>query len=310
MNVAKIAIAILFFFAATPAQVQESPICGNSRGGESCSGEALAFWICKKLLLPSITDPKPNDMGCIGWPFDVEPSTKVEVCHYSVPMRDGFVLRGYKFSGRGVSSERSNGFVLLGQGNARLAEDVLDELEDLTQSGLDGYVFDYRGYGRNSHGKSRVGIIFKDFFDVIVHLNSQGYSHRTVYGVSMGGAAALYALSVGAEIDILILDSVTSCIEMLECPLKFEPLFNVRKTDTRVSFIGGGKDSTEYSRIAEAIRLIGGDVYIVDEFRHGFQDVDINVRFCRLKFVRGLLVGEKTELPFDCIVRHKKVNKR
>lgn len=34
-----------------------------------------------------------------------------------------------------------------------LAEQALDELKYFVQSGLDGYVFDYRGYGRNRHGK-------------------------------------------------------------------------------------------------------------------------------------------------------------
>jgi len=83
------------------------------------------------------------------------------------------------------------------------------------QSGLDGYVFDYRGYGRNRHGKSRVGAILEDFTDVVSHLNSRGYSHKTVYGASMGGVAALYALKKGKTIDVLVLDSVPSCIEIV-----------------------------------------------------------------------------------------------
>jgi hypothetical protein len=70
--------------------------------------------------------------------------------------RDGRMLRGYKIVGRTVqgASLPRKGFVLVAQGNAMLADQLLHELSAFADQGRDLYVYDYRGYG-SSEGKRR-----------------------------------------------------------------------------------------------------------------------------------------------------------
>ena len=74
----------------------------------------------------------------------------------SFTTRDGRSLGGYKL--RAVAPW---GYLLVAQGNAMLADQIIGELQFFRDFGLDIYIYDYRGYGL-SEGKSRLKALISD----------------------------------------------------------------------------------------------------------------------------------------------------
>ena len=75
--------------------------------------------------------------------------------------RDGIELGGYK-----LAAANPKGYLLVVQGNAMLADQLVADLQSFRDLGLDVYIFDYRGYGI-SKGKAGLRplllIILKSF---------------------------------------------------------------------------------------------------------------------------------------------------
>ena len=103
----------------------------------------------------------------------------------SFTTRDGRSLGGYKL--RAVAPW---GYLLVPQGNAMLADQIIGELQFFRNLGLDVYIYDYRGYGL-SEGKSRLKALISDYQEIIRALNAQDYRRRFLYGISMGGISVL-----------------------------------------------------------------------------------------------------------------------
>ena len=57
--------------------------------------------------------------------------------------RDGVILSGYKLAAR-----VPRGYILVAQGNAMLADQLISDLELFRKKGFDVYIYDYRGYGQ------------------------------------------------------------------------------------------------------------------------------------------------------------------
>ena len=77
--------------------------------------------------------------------------------------RDGRTLRGYRLMATDGEGQRvaPKGYLLVMQGNAILADRILDEFTPFSAAGLDVFIYDFRGYGR-SGGRRRLKAIVSD----------------------------------------------------------------------------------------------------------------------------------------------------
>lgn len=82
------------------------------------------------------------------------------------------------------------GYLLIAQGNAILADQILSSFAQFANAGLDVYIFDYRGYGR-SGGKRWLKAIVSDYREIIESLNSLEYSAHRFYAMSFGASLFL-----------------------------------------------------------------------------------------------------------------------
>ena len=114
--------------AAETENLEES-VCGSIK-------EPLAFWMW------SGAAGKPDPETTKRFP-NAEPLEH--------KTRDGRILRGYKLKST-LPGAAVVGSVLVAQGNAMLADQLLSSLEAFSKVGIEVYVFDYRGYGRSEVG--------------------------------------------------------------------------------------------------------------------------------------------------------------
>ena len=89
---------------------------------------------------------------------------------------DGRTLRGYKLKAfaSGAESDHAQHYLLVTQGNAMLADQILRNFTGFASAGFDVYIFDYRGYGR-SEGKRRLKAMVNDYGEIIDLLNSRPF---------------------------------------------------------------------------------------------------------------------------------------
>ena len=144
----------------------ETAVCGSVR-------EPFMFWLWRSMA------GSPN-------PARVAHITNLEQIRFKT--RDGVELGGYK-----LTATNPKGYLLVAQGNAMLADQLVADLQTFRDLGLDVYIFDYRGYGI-SKGKSRLAAIAADYFEIVSYLNPLGYAKRLLYGISMGGIILLNAV--------------------------------------------------------------------------------------------------------------------
>ncbi|SMN01027.1 hypothetical protein SPONN_2156 [uncultured Candidatus Thioglobus sp.] len=165
--------------------------------------------------------------------LNVEKANKIKI-------NDGY-LRGYKLS----SSKKNNGYLLVVQGNAMLADHILTDFEKYAKAGYDVYIYDFRDYGL-SDGDSRLQSIVADYKKMITDLNQQykGKQHL-LYGMSFGGIVLLKALkdkNIDKDIKVVI-DSVPSEIPF-DCNSEYDPVNNLPpKNSNNFMFFVGKKDS-------------------------------------------------------------------
>ncbi|NQV21780.1 MAG: alpha/beta hydrolase [Rhodospirillales bacterium] len=189
--------------------------------------------------------------------------------------KDGRELVGYRVRPQGSDGDRARGYVLLAQGNAMLAGHGLDFLGKLTSVDLDGYVFDYRGYGR-SGGKSRLAAMLSDYQELIGHLNGLGYQHAVLYGMSMGGIIMANAIGAGVRYDLAVLDSPPSRVRTFGCPAAFDPIENLPQDASRIMIVRGDRDRVVWpswsKALADTAQNRGGTVHFRDDFGHPMMD--------------------------------------
>jgi len=145
------------------------------------------------------------------------------VADVSFTTADGRVLRGYQLVADAGSSKpqssRPKGYLLVIQGNAMLADQILAEFRAYADAGYDVYIYDYRGYGR-SEGKRRLKAIVHDYRSIISALNAGAYEEKLVYAMSIGGIIFLDALTAENQPDRVVIDSSPSRLvrfELLGC---------------------------------------------------------------------------------------------
>ncbi|TAK59973.1 MAG: alpha/beta fold hydrolase [Methylobacter sp.] len=206
----------------------------------------------------------------------------------SFTTRDGRELGGYK-----LRADNPQGYLLVAQGNAVLADQIMGVLTFFQGYGLDVYVYDYRGYGL-SEGKSRLKAIVSDYREIVAALNAQGYGRRYLYGMSMGGVILTNAIGPSEEYDALVLDSPPSRISGLGCPENYDPVRNLPQDGAKLMLIIGLKDRVvppeDIEELSQVLAQRGGRVLKSPEFAHPLMDLDSTILRRRLQSVADFLV--------------------
>lgn len=233
----------------TPERLDvEAAVCGAFR-------EPLMFWLWHTLA----GSAKPQTVAGVR---AVEP--------VKFRTRDGVMLGGYKFA-----AENPKAYLLVAQGNAMLADQLVADLQIFRERGSDVYIYDYRGYGM-SQGKSRLAAIVDDYREIVAHLNSLGYSKRLLYGISMGGVILLNAAGETDLYSRLVVDSSPGRISHLGCPLRYDPVNHLPKDGARLMVVSGGRDTVvtpgQMDELLRDARSRGARIMQDSELAHPYQD--------------------------------------
>jgi alpha/beta superfamily hydrolase len=246
----------------------ETAVCGSMR-------EPFMFWLWRSMA------GSPN-------PARVAHITNLEQIRFKT--RDGVELGGYK-----LTATKPKGYLLVAQGNAMLADQLVADLQTFRELGLDVYIFDYRGYGI-SKGNSRLAAIAGDYAEIVSYLNTLGYAKRLLYGISMGGIILLNAVGRSQTYMRLAVDSSPSRISDFGCPERYDPVANLPEDSSRLMIISGAKDQVVApSQMDELVRVGGlrrGRVLLDNEFAHPYQDFSDAIHRRRQNEVAAFLLQD------------------
>jgi len=161
----------------------------------------------------------------------------------AISSSDGRILRGYKLRATHTQAGKGlpRGYLLVVQGNAMLADQIITSFDPFAGLGYDVYVFDYRGYGR-SEGKRRLKAILDDYRQIIQQLDTQPYQKRAFYGMSFGGVVLLDALRHQAGEMTVVIDSTPSRLSDYGCPTTHDPVNNLPQDAGNLLVIAGARD--------------------------------------------------------------------
>jgi alpha/beta superfamily hydrolase len=206
--------------------------------------------------------------------------------------RDGRILRGYKIS-RTSPAGNGSGFVLVAQGNAMLADQLLHDLATLADRGNDVYVYDYRGYG-NSEGKRRFKAIVSDYREIFDTLSANANHQKLLYGISFGGIVLLNVIGGGAKFTRAVVDSSPSHISHLGCPAEYDPVRNLPSDSSNLMIISGKNDTVvtpdDMHEMISTAKSRGAQTVVADEFAHPFMDTEQTVHEERAKMIMEFLL--------------------
>ncbi|MBI3570624.1 MAG: alpha/beta fold hydrolase [Gammaproteobacteria bacterium] len=244
----------------------EYSVCGFIR-------EPLAFWMFRRAA------GAPDSQRLAG-------IRGIEPIHFET--HDKRRLGGYRLR----APDYPRGYLLVAQGNAMLADQILGELQIFRDRGFDVYVYDYRGYGL-SGGRSRLNAIVSDYREIVAHLNRQNYARRVLYGMSMGGVILLNAVGAANEYSAFVVDSSPSRISRLGCPERFDPVNQLPADCSRLQLIIGERDRVvwpaEMEELMIAVKDRGGGVVRRLDYAHPFQDATPEIHRRRLEEVADFL---------------------
>jgi alpha/beta superfamily hydrolase len=215
----------------------------------------------------------------------------------TVPVRDGTEIKGFRLKSR-LPDSKPIASLLVVQGNAMLAQNLLRELNSFSQIGLDVYVFDFRGYGL-SGGKPRFKAIVDDYKELRTYISSQGSNRQLQYGMSFGGVVLLSANKASDPPSRLVIDSSPSIVSNQGCPTSYDPINNLPANANNVAIIAGGKDETVASNasraLVELVRSRGGTVIEKENWVHPFMERTAGALNERLAAVQELLLRVLSE---------------
>jgi alpha/beta superfamily hydrolase len=210
--------------------------------------------------------------------------------------RDGRILRGFKIASAEVANGRDapRSFMLFAQGNAMLADQVLDTLLTFASDGVDVFVYDYRGYG-SSQGRPRLKAIVSDYEEIFATLKKNYDGRSYLYGVSFGGLVLLNVIGRGAKFDRAAIDSTPSRVSVLGCPKEYDPVLNLPSDASRLFLISGERDTivtpAEQAELLSTTESRGARVLIEPEFAHSFADVEDSVHRKRQTIIKDFLIA-------------------
>src|SRR5262245_56366559 len=246
----------------------ESAVCGSVR-------EPFMFWLWSSMA----GSPNPKRVSQIK---DLE--------QISFKTRDNTELGGYK-----LAAANPKGYLLVVQGNAMLADQLVADLQVFRDLGLDVYIFDYRGYGI-SKGKTRLAAIVADYGEIISYLNTLGYDKRLLYGISMGGIVLLNVVGQSQTYTRLVVDSSPSRISDFGCPERYDPVVHLPEDSSRLMMISGARDQVvtpaQMDELVRVARSHGGRVLVDNEFAHPYQDLSDAIHRRRQNEVAAFLLQD------------------
>jgi len=213
--------------------------------------------------------------------------------------KDNRTLRGYKLKATGIEGQVSSpkGYLLVLQGNAILADQIIDEFTHFSSAGFDVYIYDFRGYGR-SEGKRRLKAIISDYTEILAALNSSDYEQKFVYAMSFGGIAFLDRFEMHGKLDRIIVDSTPSRLSDYGCPSEYDPVNHLPEDCSHFLFIVGEKDrvvpTSMSQELVETAQQRSAVILRDEAFGHPFMDYDGAVHRRRMKVIEEyLLYNEK-----------------
>jgi hypothetical protein len=109
-----------------------------------------------------------------------------EDVHFSAS--DGIKLNGWFFPAN-TNSRRANLAVQICHGNGGNISHRLGFCEAMLETGVNVFIFDYRGYGRSSGRPTEEGT-YRDAMAAYHWLRQKGFTHIVAYGESLGGGVA------------------------------------------------------------------------------------------------------------------------
>ncbi len=256
---AEIALRFAVILAAGLSGVAEPSMADESEPETSVCGfvrEPLVFWLFRRAA-------GAPDARRVAGIHDVE--------RIDFKTRDGRQLGGYKLRAHG----NPQGYLLVAQGNAMLADQIMDEMQFFRDRGFDVYVYDYRGYGL-SGGRSRLVALVSDYREIVAHLNARGYRRRALYGMSMGGVILLNAVGASGDYSSLVVDSSPSRISHLGCPESHDPVNHLPADSSRLKIITGERDRVVWPAEMEELTIEaksrGAQTVRRMDYAHPFQD--------------------------------------
>lgn len=253
-----------------PSRLEES-VCGWK--------EPVAFWLWSR----HAGKPDAGRLSGLARVETVEHETK-----------DGRRLRGYRLGAASKAGTQvpPRGYLLIAQGNATLADQILPAFAAFAYDGLDVYAFDYRGYGR-SQGKRRLMALVSDYAELIDHLDSLHTGARRFYGTSFGGILLLKALQGRARQARIVIDSTPSRLSPHGCPEAYDPVANLPADSTRILVVSGLRDRVvppvDSQALREAVRQRGGKAILDPDFGHAFGGDSASAHARRMDVARAFL---------------------
>lgn len=210
----------------------------------------------------------------------------------AITSSDGRILHGYKLKATRAGKDLPRGYLLVVQGNAMLADQIITRFDPFASLGYDVYIFDYRGYGR-SEGKRRLKAILSDYRLIIQQLDTQPYERQAFYGMSFGGVVLLDALRQQTDDRMVVIDSTPSRLSDYGCPAVHDPVNNLPRDGGNLLVIAGSKDQVvkaETSReLLQRAEDSGATVHRELAWGHPFMDGHTQQR---LESVRRFLLRE------------------
>lgn len=211
--------------------------------------------------------------------------------------KDGRLLRGYKLKST-LSGGIVLGFVLVSQGNAMLAEQLLPSLTNFPRAGIEVYIFDYRGYG-DSEGKRRLKAMVNDYKEIFDSISASTPGKRFLYGISFGGIVLLNVIGSGATFDRVVIDSTPSRVSDRGCPEKYDPVVNFPKDGSQFLLVSGELDQVvpvkNSQELIDLAKARGSRVEVQSDYAHPFMDPDIRIRRERIERIRSFFM--ESEVP-------------
>jgi alpha/beta superfamily hydrolase len=257
-------------YAAVATDDLEQAVCGNFK-------EPLMFQIWSS----AAGSPKPAAAAQISNAETVSFTTK-----------DGRRLAGYHLKSTAANGSIS-ATILLAQGNATLADQLLRALRPLNSAGIEIYLFDYRGYGL-SEGERRLKAMISDYAALAEYVRARAGATFALYGVSFGGVVLTNAIRAGVQFDKMVIDSSPSRVSEDGCPRDYDPVENLPNDASRFLVIAGGKDKVvtmnRSQELVATARTRGGRVEVREEFNHPFMDTNIAAHIERLEIIKSFIV--------------------
>lgn len=255
---------------ASSAEAVEETVCYSVL-------ERFAFWLWSGVA------GKPN-------PHAAETIANAEKIVHET--RDGRLLRGYRLKSTAAGGAVI-GSMLVAQGNAMLAEELLPALTHFARAGIETTIFDYRGYG-DSQGRPRLEAIVGDYEELLDIPATSASATRFLYGISFGGIVLLNVVGSGVVADRVVIDSTPSRVSYFGCPESYDPVENLPQDSSRLLIIAGELDRVVPPRNSQELRDVararGARTELFPDYAHPFMDAELLVALSRIELIKSFFV--------------------